>query len=93
MFVVVDSRQQNLGKNRYGGLNNMMKSLLYTEMSLERLDPRVGFYQIEMTQCWDDSPLGSGTWGGHLRRTAQPIMQSEELTAWVRAKMAEGPLL
>jgi hypothetical protein len=88
LFVVVDSREQNLGKNSYAGLSTELKELVYRAVSLSELDERVGLVQIELVQPMDYAPLSVGTSGAERRREAQPVIQTPELTEWVRQKMA-----
>lgn len=88
VFVVVDSREQNAGKNSYSGLSTAHLSIIYRDVSTLKLNERVGLYQIEFTQPMDHPPL-HGMYHGHLRRPAQPAIQTPELTEWVRQKIAE----
>jgi hypothetical protein len=89
VFVVVDSREQNAGKNSYSGLSAAHLSIIYREVSTMKLNERVGLYQIEFTQPKDHPPL-HGMFHGHLRRPAQTAIQTPELTEWVRKKIAEA---
>ena len=88
VFVVVDSREQNAAKTlSYEGLSNDHKALVRRALPLDGLDERVGLFQIELAQTMDASPLDAGTFGGELRRRAQPICQTAELTEWVRQRL------
>ena len=89
VFVVVDSREQNAGKNSYSGLSAAHLSVIYREVSTMKLKESVGLYQIEFTQPMDHPPL-HGMFHGHLRRPARPTVQTPELTEWVRQKVAEA---
>jgi hypothetical protein len=88
VFVVVDSREQNAGKKHsYEGLSNDHRGLVQHAVSLRGLDGRVGVFQIELAQTMDSPPLWPSTFGGELRRRAQPAIQTSDLTEWVRQRM------
>jgi hypothetical protein len=83
VFAVIDTREQNSGQNTYVGLSPKLKGLIYRSISPSGLDERVGLCQVEIVQPMDYPPLGTGAWGGHLRRGARTVTQTEELTKWV----------
>jgi hypothetical protein len=92
IFVVVDTRQLNLGKdNSYAGLSVELKSKLELVLSFvpAELHPRVGLYRTKYGQTKDSAPLGEGTFYGHLVRRAQVVSQPPELTKWVKMKFTE----
>jgi hypothetical protein len=84
VFVVVDSRELNVGKFAFEGSTKEIKSLLEREigMAATALRPTVGLYVCEFTQPMDDVPLTTGAFGGRLVRLAQHRAQPDELTAW-----------
>ena len=83
IIVVVDAREQNLGKNTYAGLNSQLKSLVYSTVSTGPLDERVGLGILDFTQPMDYAPFEVGGHGLHLVRMSKPTAQSPELTEWV----------
>jgi hypothetical protein len=88
VIVVVDSRELNIGKKQsYEGLSNDHRGLVRRALPLVGLDARVGLFEVELAQTVDNPPLWPSTWGGELRRNAQPTIQTPELTEWVTRKM------
>jgi hypothetical protein len=84
VVVVVDAREQNAGRgNTYEGLSAKLKSLVYSAVSTQPLDERVGLALLDFTQPMDYKPFMVGSHGLHLMRPSKPTMQSEELTEWV----------
>jgi hypothetical protein len=63
VFVVVDSREQNLGKTTYAGISTKLRALVDRAISLSQLHNRVGLIQIDLTQPMDYAPLLVGTFG------------------------------
>jgi hypothetical protein len=90
VFIVVDSRELNVGKFAFVGSTKEIKSLLDREirMAATVLHSTAGLYSCEFTQPMDDFPLTTGAFGGHLVRLAQQRAQSDELTAWVSKTLA-----
>jgi hypothetical protein len=88
VFVVVDSREQNRGETTYAGLSTKLRGLVDRAISLSELHDRVGLIQIELVQPMDYTPLSIGTFGVVRRRLAQLVLQTPELTEWVRQKMS-----
>lgn len=84
VFVVVDSREQNVGRISYDGLSRELRELLRQSISPIGLDQRVGLMHYEFGQPMDDEPLGSGTYGADLVRLAESMVQPPEVTAWVQ---------
>jgi hypothetical protein len=84
-IVVVDSREQNAGKNTYRGLSSQMRSMVNSAVSsaTQFFDKRVGLGVLDFTQPMDYEPLTIGTHGLHRHRPSEPTTQSEELTKWV----------
>ncbi len=90
VVVVVDAREQNAGENTYKGLSSKLKSLVYSAVTTQPLDERVGLAVLDFTQPMDYSPFTVGTHGLHLIRLSKPATQSQELTSWV-AKIFAKP--
>jgi hypothetical protein len=99
VFVLVDSRPQNAaaieaGHYVYDGMNTELHSKLYSALSTQNLDPRVGVMVIDYVQSMDDVPLfGVGASGVHLLRMGAPVEQPGVVTEWVRQQEvgASGP--
>ena len=87
IFIVVDSREQNAGKYSFSGVSTEIKGNIDRTIGMEVLNlcGRVGIYQCEFTQPMDDEPLSVGAFHGYLRKKAQRVEQSQELTQWVTA--------
>lgn len=83
VFVVVDSREINAGRSLYKGLTKELRSLIERAISPHGLHVRVGLMYHEFVQPMDNVPLGTGTYFGHLVRSARPISQPAEVTSWV----------
>jgi hypothetical protein len=83
VIVVVDAREQNAGKITYQGLSSQLKSMVASVISLEKLQSRIGFGQLDFTQPMDYAPFTVGTHGLNLHRLASPANQPAELTKWV----------
>lgn len=84
VVVVVDAREQNAGKGTtYAGLSSKLKSLVYSAVSTQPLDERVGLGILDFTQPMDYTPFMVGSHGLHLKRPSKPTTQSEELTRWI----------
>jgi hypothetical protein len=83
VVVVVDSRGRNAGAVTYAGLSSREKSMLEPYLSMDKLEPRVGFSLLDFTQPMDAIPLTVGTHGMHIRRMPTAQEQSAELTRWV----------
>ena len=92
VFIVVDSRELNVGKFAFAGSTKEIKSLLEREvgMAASALRSTAGLYTCEFTQPMDDVPLTTGAFGGHLVRLAQQRAQSDELTKWVAKTIANA---
>jgi hypothetical protein len=90
VFIVVDSRELNVGKFAFEGATKEIKSRLDREirMAATVLRSTAGLCSWEFTQTMDDVPLTTGAFGGHLVRLAQQRAQSDELTAWVSKTLA-----
>jgi hypothetical protein len=82
-IVVVDAREQNAGKVTYEGLSSKLRSIVYSVVSTQFLDERVGLGVMDFTQPMDHAPFTVGTHGLDIRRFSKPATQSEELTKWV----------
>lgn len=84
VVVVVDAREQNAGKGTtYAGLSSALKSLVYSAVSTQPLDERVGLGILDFTQPMDYTPFTVGGHSLHLIRLSKPAPQSGELTEWV----------
>jgi len=83
VVVVVDTREQNAGRNTYNGLSSKLKSVVYSAVSTQPLNERVGLGILDFTQPMDYSPFTVGTHGLHLIRLSTATTQSVELTRWV----------
>jgi hypothetical protein len=83
VVVVVDTREQNAGRNVYNGLSSKLKSVVYSAVSTQPLHERVGLAILDFTQPMDYSPFTVGTHGLHLIRLSTATTQSEDLTRWV----------
>jgi hypothetical protein len=83
VVVVVDAREQNAGENTFKGLSAKLKSLVYSAVTTQPLDERVGLAVLDFTQPMDYSPFTVGTHGLHLVRLSKPATQSQELTRWI----------
>ena len=53
VVVVVDAREQNAGENTYKGLSSKLKSLVYSAVTTQPLDERVGLAVLDFTQPMD----------------------------------------
>ncbi len=84
VFVLIDTREQNGGRFTYDGPDAELHSRIEHAISTLGLDPRVGLMSFEWVQPIDRPPLELGTFGGHLRQSAQPMTQPAELTHWLR---------
>jgi hypothetical protein len=60
VVVVVDAREQNAGKNTYAGLSSKLKSLVYSAVSTQPLDQRVGLVILDFTHLGRWSLLRNG---------------------------------
>jgi hypothetical protein len=90
VVVVVDAREQNAGKGTtYEGLSSKLKSLVYSSVSPQPLDERVGLALLDFTQPMDYTSFRVGTHGLHLMRLSTPMTQSRELTDWVSNVFAQ----
>lgn len=87
VFVVVDTREQNLGRSTYEGLSAKLNGVVSRSVSPLALNERVGLYEVTIVQPMDYEPLSVGTWSGHLHRNSQMAPQSRELTKWVASHM------
>jgi hypothetical protein len=85
VFILVDSREQNLGKLSYAGAPSEIKSAIdrAIEEEARNLSDRVGLYKCEFTQPMDYPPLGLGAFGCYLLKHAERTDQTAELTEWV----------
>lgn len=83
VVVVADTREQNARRNTYDGLSPKLKSIVYSAVSTQHLNERVGLVILDFTQPMDYSPFTVGTHGLHLIRLATATTQHEELTRWV----------
>jgi hypothetical protein len=92
VFIVVDSRELDVGKFAFAGATKEIKSLLDREirMAATVLRSTAGLYSCEFTQTMDDVPLSTGSFGGHLVRLAQQRAQPDELTKWVAKTIADA---
>jgi hypothetical protein len=92
VFIVVDSRELNVGKFAFAGSTKEIKSLLEREigMAATALRSTAGLYSCEFTQPMDDVPLSTGSFHGHLVRRAQQMTQPDELTKWVTKTIANA---
>jgi hypothetical protein len=89
VIVVVDAREQNLGRNTYAGLSSRLKSMVDSAISTAPLDARVGLGVLDFTQPMDYEPFTVGTHGLNLRRLSSPTVQSLDLTKWVAGLFAK----
>lgn len=83
VFVVVDSRMQNIGKYSYEGLTPWLRSKIDDSISLSGLEKRVGLIKFDFTQPMDYVPLSIGAYGGSLIRSAKPSLQPNDVTDWI----------
>jgi len=90
VFVIVDSREPNGGRITYDGLPADLASMTSGFISPLGLDQRIGLIYYELVQPMDDEPLGTGMYGGHLIRLAEPSAQPKEVTAWVARISSAG---
>jgi len=82
-IVVVDSRAQNRGAYRFGGLTRDLRSTIDNVLNVSGLHPSAGLMQYELVQPIDDRPLGTGTFEGRLVRVPTVRPQAREITDWV----------
>jgi hypothetical protein len=82
-LVVVDSREQNAGRNTYDGMPASMHSAVMDALTVNGLDPRVGLIHYNFVQPMDYSPLTVGAGGTHLVKLAEEVAQSADVTTWV----------
>lgn len=88
VFVAIDTREQNVGeKISFTGLPVELKQFVYSAVTVQGLNPRVGLYRTEYVQPMDDEPLCTGAFYGHLVRNALPEQQAGSLTEWVSKAM------
>lgn len=88
VFVAIDTREQNVGeKISFTGLPVELKQFVYSTVTVQGMNPRIGLYRTEYVQTMDDEPLCTGTFYGHLVRNAQPVQQADSLTEWVSQVM------
>lgn len=88
ILVVVDSRTNNSDPHSYDGLTTELATMINAAITTEGLDQRVGLIHFEFVQSINDEPLGSGTYGGHLKRLALGISQPSEITTWASGLVA-----
>lgn len=90
VLVVVDSRYHNAGRVTYNGLTPPLKAIIDQAISPVGLLPRIGLVHFEFVQPMDDKPLSIGTYSGNLKRLAEPVSQTPEITAWVERVTARS---
>jgi hypothetical protein len=84
VLVVVDSREQNVGRISYAGPSPEIRNLIKHTISVSGLDQRIGLLQYEFIQPMDNvPPFMGGSAHGHLVRLAQAVTQPAALTRWV----------
>ena len=86
-FVVVDSREQNAGRDAFDGLREPLRNSIERTISTKDLNERVGLMHYEFVQPTDGPPLEDGMSGAKLVRLAKPGKQPVEVTAWVASLM------
>ena len=92
VFVAIDTREQNREQNvgekiSFAGLPVELKQFVYSAVTVQGLNPRIGLYRTEYVQPMDDEPLCTGSFHGDLKRNAQPVQQGDNLTEWVSQVM------
>lgn len=90
VFVVVDSRENNVGRYKFDGLNQQLSSMIRQVIKPDSLNERVGLMHHEFVQPVDENPLSTGTFEANLIRLARPVNQPEDLTRWVMKAVATG---
>lgn len=88
--VLVDSREQNQGRNTYDGLSSEMYRHVDKDAWARLLDPAIGFLVSEWTQPMDRDPSTTGTSGIDLVRPATKSKQVESVSAWVRTLLRDA---
>ena len=83
VFIVVDSRSQNIGTYSYNGLTNELRAKIDSAISVDNLYERVGLIKFDFTQPMDYEPLHVGAYGGSLVRLASIAEQPKAITDWV----------
>ena len=88
VLVVVDSREQNVGRISYAGPSPEIRNAIESTISVSGLDPRIGLLRYEFIQPMDNAPpFMGGSAHGHLVRLAQSVAQPAALTCWVEQLM------
>ena len=83
VFIVVDSRSQNIDEFSFKGLSAELYSKINSEISPSSLDSRVGLIKFDFTQPMDYEPLTTGVYGGSIVRIAVSAEQPKKVTEWV----------
>jgi hypothetical protein len=83
VLVVVDSREQNAGRNTYEGATPELERVIVDTITVRGLKPTVGVARHDFIQPMDYPPLGVGAGGIHLLRVATSGVQPDAVTAWV----------
>lgn len=84
VFILIDTRKQNLGRYCYDGPDSKLRARLDAAISSAQLAPRAGLMKFEWVQPIDRPPFDLGTHGGSLERLATSAPQRAELTKWLR---------
>jgi hypothetical protein len=96
VFVVVDSRAQNDGRNSYAGMPPTLGEQLRSYFLPADLAKRAGLILFEFVQPMDYAPLGPGTSSTQLVRgagtvTAQPKVVTEWVARQIATRRPDGP--
>jgi hypothetical protein len=83
VFVVVDTREQNLGRSTYEDLSAKLRGIVSRSVSSLVLNERVGLYEVTIIQPMDYAPLSVGAWSGHLHQNSRMAPRRQDLTKWV----------
>ncbi len=84
IFIVVDSRTQNLGTRSFKGLTPELSSTIDAAISTGELAPRVGLIKFDFTQPRDSFPLREGAYDSSLKRRARCTEQAASVTEWIK---------
>ena len=93
LLVSVDSRERNAGQLSYAGMTPELRTTIAQTIAerINDLDRRAGLVLFDFVQPMDYAPLDGSWWGGtELRRLAQEVAQSSDVTAWV-SQVMQGP--
>jgi hypothetical protein len=88
VLVAVDSREHNLGKETYEGLTPKLRERIESAISKCVSNEGIGLLHCEFEQPMNSAPLMDGGSRVHLKKPAQTVLQTAELTRWVAEKIA-----